>query len=70
MAKRTPKAGSNEARGLERHVDPRDPAGPMVKTRVDMSARALATQAKPKTAPKTNPAATDVPPPLGNDKTD
>lgn len=37
MSERTPKEGSAEARGLERHWDPGDPTGKKLSVRPDMS---------------------------------
>ena len=41
MAERTPKEGSAEARGLERHWDPKNPTGARLKVRPDMSLNAV-----------------------------
>ena len=50
MTERTPEAGSAEARGLERHWDPKDPTGAKLEVRPDMSIKAV--QAPPATGQK------------------
>lgn len=52
MATRTPDSGSNEARGLERHPNPSDPGGPLLRHRPDMSLKAQAARKSRSRPPK------------------